>query len=233
MTSDIAQNRDRWEAMFRWVNARGGRKYPNETAVIWLLGYARTAHADQRILDLGCGWSQSLMLFLNEGFEYWGVDVTDRGFLSNHIVASERFRDRVHLSVFEPPTLEFPDAFFSHLVSTEAIHLNPTPDALSTMIRECHRVLQPDGRLLATVMRPSYWFLTCGYADWTGPSTIRINDACPEEPRRGAQYFVFRDETEIRTYFSDFSQVHVGQELRRFGEDEEKMTDYWIISASK
>jgi SAM-dependent methyltransferase len=230
----IAINRERWNAMFDWIASRGGRKYPDETVVIWLLGHARTEHAQKRVLDVGCGWSQSLAPFLDAGFEYWGVDVTDRGFMPREVLEQSGFASRTHLSVFTPPRLEFADAFFSHLITIGAIHLNPEPATLKPMIAECHRVLAPKGRFLATCIRPEYWFVKYGWADWIGPNTVEVNDKHPERARRGARYFVFRSEEEIRAYFSAFASVHIGRETRFFGEDKNgKLTDYWIISATK
>jgi SAM-dependent methyltransferase len=233
MTSEIEGNRAVWNRMFDWVNSRGGRKYPNETLVIWLLGYARSDHRDKRVLDIGCGWSQSLGLFLDEGFRYWGVDVTDRGFRSNPNVDAPALQDRAHWSVFTPPKLEFDDAFFTHVVSMEALHLNPTPSAFSAIVRECHRVLQPDGRFFATLIHPDYWYVKLGYVDWVGANTVRINARHPDVAARGAHCLVLKDDAEIRAYFSDFRSVSIGHEMRRFGEDREKVTSYWIVSATK
>lgn len=234
MSDSILINRDRWNAMFDWIATRGGRRYPDETVVMWLFGHARTDHPFKRVLDVGCGWSQCLPVFMDAGFEYWGVDVTDRAYLPADVIEAAGFSDKTHLSVFKPPKLEFEDNFFSHLISIAAIHLNPEPEALRPMIAECHRVLAPKGRLLATVIRPEYWFIKLGYADWIGPNTVEINERHPEVARRGARYFVFKTEDEIRDYFGAFSKVSIGRELRYFGEDKNgKVTDVWIVSAEK
>jgi SAM-dependent methyltransferase len=233
-TGSISLNRDVWNSMFDWIASRGGRKYPDETVVMWLLGHARTDHSNKRVLDVGCGWSQSLLPFLHAGFEYWGVDVTDRAFIAHEVLESSGFADRTHLSVFEPPKLDFPDGFFSHLITIGAIHLNPDRESLAPMIAECHRVLAPKGRFLATCIHPNYWFVKYGYVNWVGTNTVEVNEKHPEVARRGARYFLFRTEDEVREYFSLFNTVHLGREIRYFGEDKNrKVTDYWIISAEK
>jgi cyclopropane fatty-acyl-phospholipid synthase-like methyltransferase len=225
-------NRQVWERMFAWINSRGGgRKYPNETVVTWLLGHARTDLEPKRVLDLGCGWSQSLPVFMDQGFDYWGVDVTDGAFVNPRDIASAGWGERVTLEVFEPPKLKMPNEFFSHVVSTEALHLNSEPGSMRAMIDELHRVLRPGGRLLATVMKPDYWIITSGGADWVGRDTILVNPRHVEKARVGATYFVFRDQEHIRKYFSGFSRVWIGQESRQFGEFAEKLVSHWIISA--
>jgi ubiquinone/menaquinone biosynthesis C-methylase UbiE len=136
MRDSIQINRDRWNSMFDWIASRGGRKYPDETVVIWLLGHAKTEHTEKRVLDVGCGWSQSLPPFLDSGFEYWGVDITDRGFIPIELLKEKGIADSTHLSVFNPPRLDFPDNFFSHLITISAIHLNAEPESLVPIIAE-------------------------------------------------------------------------------------------------
>src|SRR5262249_15453159 len=136
----------------------------------------------------------------------WGIDVTDRGFMTNEMLKAKDLESRVHMSVFTPPKLAFEDNFFSHLVTAEALHLNPTHETMSAQIAECHRVMQPGGRLYASMVTPDYWFIKLGYADWIGTHTVELNQDHPEVARRGARYFVFKTEAEIRKYFAAFSK---------------------------
>ncbi|MEW6533344.1 MAG: class I SAM-dependent methyltransferase [Thermodesulfobacteriota bacterium] len=232
--SPLAVNSDVWAGMFRWLRKKGAvRKYPDEIVVAWLLGYARTRHRVKRVLDVGCGFSQSAGVFLDQGFQYWGVDVTRAGLLSEKQLKKKGWAGRVHLSLFEPPQLTFPDRMFSHVISMEALHLNSTSEAMRTIISEVHRVLKPGGRFLATVVRPDYWFIDQGYVDWLSPEVIRVNERHIEKERIGATYFVFQDETHIRQYFSPFARCWIGQYTRVFGEENHKYLSYWIISAEK
>lgn len=234
MENYLNKNRDVWENMFEWIHSRGGhRKYPNETVVIWLLGYARTHHQHKKVLEIGSGWSQCLPLFMNEGFEYWGVDVTDKAFISADILAKYGWSDRVHLSILTPPRLDFPDEMFTHAISTEALHLNSEPESIKNIINEIYRVLKPGGRFVATVMKPDYWFITTGGATWVSDEMIEINRTHCEKERIGATYFVFKDKGHIRTYFKKFAKIYIGQESRVFGEFEGKYISHWIISVEK
>jgi len=232
--SALAVNRDVWTGMFRWLRKKGAvRKYPDEIVVVWLLGYARTRHRVKRVLDVGCGFSQSAGVFLDQGFQYWGVDVTRAGLLSEKQLKKMGWAGRVHLSLFEPPQLTFPDRMFSHVISMEALHLNSTPEAMRTIISELHRVLKPQGRFMATVVRPDCWFVAPKCADRLTSETVRVNENQPEEEKVGATYFVFHDERHIREYFSPFARCWIGQYTRVFGEENHKYLSYWIISAEK
>lgn len=235
MSNELDTNKHVWENMFDWIHSRGGhRRYPNETVVTWLLGYAKTDHPNKRVLDVGCGWSQCLPLFMNEGFEYVGIDVTDKGFLDPGLIQRQGWADRTRLELFVPPLLEgFADASFSHAISTEALHLNSTPEAMQAIVNEVHRVLMPGGRFLATVMRPDYWYMPNGGATWVGEETIEVNENHVEKNRIGARYFVFKDQARIRHYFERFSKIYIGRECRVFGEYPEKFLSHWIISVEK
>lgn len=234
MHKELNTNRDVWDRMFDWIHSYGGhRRYTNETVVIWLLGYARTGHEVKRALDVGCGWSQCLPLFMNEGFEYVGVDVTENAFLPTELLENTGYKDRTTLKLFTPPKLDFPDRHFSHCISTEALHLNSTGDSMRAMIGEIHRTLMDGGRFMATCMTPDYWYMPLGTADWISDETIRVSERHIEAERHGATYFVFRDEEHIKEYFKDFSKVWIGKEQRMFGEFPDKDLHHWIISAEK
>lgn len=234
MNEILTKNKDVWNDMFDWINSRGGaRKYPNETVVIWLLGFAKTQHSQKRVLDLGCGWSQSMPMCINEGYEYYGVDVTDRAFISDEIIQNNGWSSKVNLSVFTPPKLDFEDEFFSHSFSTEALHLNADSDSMQTIIDEIYRVLKPGGRFMATVMTPEYWYMPLGTAKYVTDEVIEVQENHVEENRIGARYFVFQDEEHIKKYFSKFSKIYIGKENRTFGEYPEKHISHWIISVEK
>jgi len=234
MNEVLVKNKDVWNDMFDWINSRGGaRKYPNETVVTWLLGYARTQHQEKKILDVGCGWSQSMPMCINEGYEYYGVDVTDRAFISDDIIKANGWDEKVHLSVFTPPKLDFTDASFSHAFSTEALHLNADSESMQTIINEIYRVLKPGGRFMATVMTPEYWYMPLGTAKYVTDEVIEVQKNHVETNRIGARYFVFQNEEHIKKYFSKFSKIFIGTEHRVFGEYSEKYISHWIISVEK
>ena len=135
----LAKNTEVWNNMFDWIERRNAsRKYPNETVVTWILGYANThkslSREERKVLDVGCGWCQSISVFINEGFTYYGVDVTSVAFPRREELAGIGWSDNVHLSIFNPPKLDYPDNYFSHAFSTEALHLNPDKEAMTAII---------------------------------------------------------------------------------------------------
>ena len=66
----IAKNTEVWNNMFDWIEHVMPPKYPNETVVTWILGYANTHKVcRRRTKSLRRGLCcQSISVFINEGF---------------------------------------------------------------------------------------------------------------------------------------------------------------------
>jgi SAM-dependent methyltransferase len=91
-----------------------------------------------KILDAPCGAGALTVAVAEAGFDAWGADLaTDaRAALGDHFVYADLSR-----------TLPWPSSSFDAIVSTEGIeHLENRFEFL----REAHRVLKPEGRLLLT-----------------------------------------------------------------------------------
>ena len=156
-------------------------------------------------------------VFLDQGLSYYGVDVVDDAFPDISGLKPKNAGQSISLDVFVPPKLNFDDEFFSHVVSTEALHLNPTPETMKAIIAEIYRVLAPQGNLW-----PPCCILNIGFSrlrEAIGLVKTQFKyQKIAETARHGAFYFLFRDVEEIQHYFSEFSNVTVGHEHQVFGE---------------
>lgn len=106
----------------------------------------------RRVLDFGCGAGRVLRHFLDESAtaELWGCDIDEpsvRWLESNLCPPLHVFRNG------ESPPLPRPDAYFD-LVWALSVFPHLT-DQWSRWLLELHRVLKPDGLLLATYMGES------------------------------------------------------------------------------
>lgn len=230
----LRANAEGWVRMFKHFHSRGSgiRRYPMDTVVGWTLSYARTDLPFKRVMDLGCGGSPNLFFFIDEGFEYHGLDVTDTAFrdLSG---LSEAARAKVNFKVADLPNLPYDDGYFSHVVSTEALHLNASEESMRRAISECYRVLAPKGRMLATTFAPDHWFVRDGNVDWVGEHVIRVNQTCVERSRSGIYYYIYPDEDQIKEMFGEFSSCVVGRQGWFFGEQPGQEVSHYVISATK
>jgi len=96
-------------------------------------------HADERILDIGCGDGQLTLRIAAAGAKVTGVDSSPR------MVAAARERG-VHAEEAKAEKLPFQEGGFDAVFSNAALHWVRDHDA---MLGEAHRVLKPGGRFVA------------------------------------------------------------------------------------
>ena len=138
------------EDWLRRTYETGGRA--RKRGIITMLpdGYA---FAGKRVLDFGCGAGRVLRQFLQEAesAEFWGCD------LHEPTIAwlDENLSPPIHFYVNEERPLPHPDGYFD-LVYGISVFTHITVE-WSDWLLELHRILKPDGLLLATFMGPATW----------------------------------------------------------------------------
>jgi SAM-dependent methyltransferase len=106
----------------------------------------------KRGLDFGCGVGRILRHAVREqGAEFWGCDIDER---SVDWLRSNLSPPLHVLRNGESPPLDLPDEQFD-LIWTFSVFTHLT-DSWSAWLVELHRLLKPDGRLIATVFGPGH-----------------------------------------------------------------------------
>ena len=103
-----------------------------------------------RILDVGCGTGK---LALRLSRELPGSRVTGCDFSHGMLRQARAHAPRLALAQGDAQRLPFADGSFDALVSTEAFHWFPDPEAA---LVDFHRVLAARGRLLIAFVNPSF-----------------------------------------------------------------------------
>jgi len=98
-----------------------------------------------RVLDIGCGCSETLGYHKARGCEVWGCEADE-----NAQKIADRYGFNVHIGLFDPTQYE--SQFFDYVTMNYVFEhiINP----LKTL-QEIHSVLRPGGMLVATVPNPS------------------------------------------------------------------------------
>lgn len=103
-----------------------------------------------RLLDIGCGPGADIETFADDGFDVTGLDIT-RPFLDE---ADGRIPEAM-LVQGDMRRLPFEDATFDGIWASASVHHVPRGEAAATL-RECRRVLRPDGVAYVSVKREGY-----------------------------------------------------------------------------
>lgn len=117
----------------------------------WLNGEKRSAYCwvpkNVRVLDIGCGFGETLGYHLARGCEVHGVEADE-----NILRVSEKFNFNVRTGLFDPDAYE--PAFFDFVTMDQVIE--HTTDPVATM-RGIARVLKPGGTAILSTPNPNGW----------------------------------------------------------------------------
>jgi SAM-dependent methyltransferase len=135
-------------------SARPYTAYPGQLTE-HLAGEYLAGYRGSKLLDLGCGRGEFLHGFARQGFDAVGVDRSRP--------SEPKFSEPVIEADYEKSALPFADGEFSVLFSKSVFeHMTD----ISALLRECHRVLSPEGRMLTLVPDwTAQW--RHFYDDWT------------------------------------------------------------------
>lgn len=94
-----------------------------------------------RVLDVGCGFGQQLMLLRERGWDAWGLDASKD--LARY--SSTRFQQRAPAVCAIAESLPFADASFDRVLCQGSIDHFAQP---GSFLKEVARILKPDGRAI-------------------------------------------------------------------------------------
>ncbi|MEM5869638.1 MAG: class I SAM-dependent methyltransferase [Candidatus Aenigmatarchaeota archaeon] len=104
----------------------------------------------KRILDLGCGTGRHLVYLAKQGFEVYGLDISEQGIkIARKYLKKEKVEGKLKVGDIYKK-LPYEDDFFDAIVSTKVIH-HADIENIRKLIREMERILKPSGLIFITV----------------------------------------------------------------------------------
>lgn len=199
-----------WEAFHLERAAASHPRWPNETMVKTVFGaYLRdriSLPPRARVLDVGCGFGNNLLPFLDRGHECAGVEVTAAIAELAERLLLERGH-RVTIRQGGNRAIPFPDAHVDLLLSLNVLHYEPDEAAIGAALDEYARVLKPGGAAVIVTVGPRHEIYT--KAEPLGDHRYRIADY---DFRDGEQYFYFDDVEYLRrSLASRFVRIETGR----------------------
>ena len=142
--------------------ARPFTEYPGQLTE-YLTSHYLPGYRGSKLLDLGSGRGEFLHGFARQGFDAIGIDRSRP--------SAPKFSEPVIEADYERSGLPFADGEFSVLFSKSVFeHITD----ISSLLRECHRVLVPSGRMIALVPDwTAQW--RHFYDDWTHVRPFTLN----------------------------------------------------------
>ncbi len=119
--------------------------FKGEKAVIRRELFRHRPRVRPRLLDVGCGTGELTDLFVQAGYDYYGVDILD-SFIE---YARQRHAGKkgVQFAAMDATHMSFDAASFDNVLVTGVIH-HMTDEVARAVLSEMRRVLRPGGRVL-------------------------------------------------------------------------------------
>ena len=177
-------------------------KWPNETMLKLVFGdYLNNKiniTTESRILDVGCGFGNNLIPFLDMGCECYGTEVTQTMAEQTEKILEERGY-KAKIVKGKNCDLPFKDDYFDLLLSIGIIHYASSEEEIIAGLKEYNRVLKKNGRLVVITTAPRHSILL--NAKVIADNLYKIQNY---DFRDGTCFFCFKNNEEIKNYYNKF-----------------------------
>jgi SAM-dependent methyltransferase len=199
-----------WEAFHLDRAAAGHPRWPNEAMVRTVFGRCLRepiALPDQaQVLDVGCGFGNNLLPFLDRGHACCGVEITDAiASLAEQLLRSRGY----HATIRQGGNrhIPFDDGRFDLLLSLNVLHYEKEAPAIAAALAEYARVLKDGGAALIITVAPRHDIYV--RAEPLGDHRYRIANY---DFRDGEQYFYFDDPADLEATLAPlFDRIEIGR----------------------
>ena len=162
--------------------------------------------SESSVLDVGCGFGNNLLPFLDMRCECHGVDIhPDMIDVTQSILEDRGYRPTIQLG--SNRDLPYEDETFDLLLSVNTLHYEGTEENIRSALEEFHRVTKPGGTVYISTVSPEHDIYR--KAENVGEHLFQIRDW---DFRNGQQFFFFHSDKDLGSYLEqDFSSVEVGE----------------------
>lgn len=216
-----------------WINAYSsgeGASWPSENLIRMAKGTYIPGQTNdwrgKRVLDVGCGNGNNLVLFGTLGAQLFGTEIeASISTLAENKLASVGFSSEVRVGTNRE--IPFDSGYFDCLVSWNVIHYETSDSNVRLGLREYARVLRPGGRLFLSTTGPRHDLIRG--AERLGPRLRRIRHS--SDFRNNELHYCLGDARTVKRFISPiFEEVYVGRTVTSLFT---KTIDWFLVSAVK
>lgn len=197
-------------------------RWPLEPMVKLLFGdylFNKVKIPDQAaVLDVGCGFGNNLLPFLDKGCSCFGVEITE----NICKIAKAALRNRGFNATFKVGhnrSIPFKDGSFDILIAAGVIHYECCAQDIHLALKEYCRVLKPNGTLFLSTTGPKHDFYK--RAQKNSPHHYEIKNF---DFRNGKDFFFFENKKYLhkvlKSHFNIIETGCVTEELMKFTIDQ-------------
>ena len=164
-----------------------------------------------KVLDVGCGFGNNLVPFIDKGCEGFGTEVTaETAKLAQDLLTERDYPCDIRHGYNQ--SLPFADDTFDLLLSINVLHYEKTDEDIAASIKEYCRVMKPDGAMILLTVGPEHSIYK--KAKVVGHHRFLVQDF---DFRDGEQYYYFDNtkylDAKLSEYFGDVETGRVTEQL--------------------
>lgn len=214
MKNDIKAPEKKWQDFHIEKASQAYPKWPNEAMLKVLFGDylidKPSIDSNKKVLDIGCGFGNNLLPFLDSGCQCFGVEITEEMARTSSEILSQRGYSAC-IKKGNNLNLPFESDMFDIITSLNVLHYEKNEKDLMAALKEYCRVLKPDGMLYLCTVGPQHTIYQ--KAEVVGPHQFMIKDW---DFRNGEQYFYFSNLKYFQYYLDKFfHHVELGRVIEK------------------
>jgi len=159
-----------------------------------------------KILDVGCGFGNNLIPFLDIGSECHGVEIDPNICnLTSELLDKRGFKAKIQFG--SNRSLPYDDGYFDLLLSVATIYYEGTEENIISALKEFKRVVKPGGLVYIATAGPNHDIYT--KSELLGNHRYKIQNY---DFRNGQEFFFFDNKKYLQSYLLKiFNHTNVGQ----------------------
>jgi SAM-dependent methyltransferase len=192
-------------------------RYPADWVIRFHNMYMKANIPSGRVLDYGCGSANNSVFFMKNGYDTYGVDVSESalGLVQQNLKANglpETLVDHFSVVPTYPPQLPFEDNFFDFILSNQVLYYLPTAEHIHQVCQELSRCLRPGGVVFFTMMGPKNYYIQEHTKAIHEGKVHEIRVETPGHRLEGVKELIYlvNDEAELKALFPQFQPLSVG-----------------------
>ena len=196
---------DRWGAFYGKAT---GSVFPDESLVRLVRGKYADLPRSGRVLDVGFGTGNNLVMLAQTGYEGHGLEVAEECLTTARRLAAQASVE-LTLGLLDGTKLAYPDGYFDIVISWNAVYYFGCRSLVAEALADFHRVLRPGGVLLLSVIHPNN-ALTGRLSEDLGGGRHRIEKPFTLDNRLGMEVFFEPTPSGWRKLLAPFAEVEEG-----------------------